>query len=98
MALARGELDDLAMLPSSEYAGRLETGNFIDALAALQQQQLAGVLPDFLAPAKNLFARVSVPELDSIPFQFHLAWNPRLLRLNPHVTRTRDWLARALTP
>ena len=96
MILARSELDDLGVLPAAEYEAKVESNNFIDALAAVQQQQLAGVVPDFLAPAKSAFTRVRVPDLESSSFEFYLAWNPRLLRLNPHIIRTRDWLVEVL--
>jgi LysR family transcriptional regulator, nitrogen assimilation regulatory protein len=94
--LARSELDDLGVLPAAEYEATVESNSFIDALAAVQQQQLAGVVPDFLAPAKSAFIRVRVPDLESSSFQFYLAWNPRLLRLNPYIIRTRDWLVEVL--
>jgi hypothetical protein len=35
--------------------------------------------------------------MDSLIFHFHLAWNPRLLRLNSQATRRRDLLARLLS-
>jgi DNA-binding transcriptional LysR family regulator len=96
IVLARGELDDLGLLPAAEYEAKVESCSFIDAMVAVQQQQLAVVVPDFLAPAKSSLMRVRVSELDSRSFQFYLAWNPRLLRLNPHVIRTRDWLVEVL--
>jgi hypothetical protein len=56
------------------------------------------LLPDFLAPKRNgkFFLQVSVPKIESTLFQFLLAWNPRLLRLNSHATRKRDWLDETL--
>ena len=96
IVLARSELDDLGVLPAAEYEAEMESCSFIDALVAVQQQQLAGVVPDFLVPAKSSLMRVRLPELESRSFQFHLAWNPRLLRLNPHIIRTRDWLVEVL--
>ena len=96
IVLARSELDDLGVLPAAEYEARVESSSFIDALVGMQQQQLAGIVPDFLAPARGSFMRVRVSDLESSSFQFHLAWNPRLLRLNPHIIRTRDWLVEVL--
>ena len=60
--------------------------------------EVAALLPDFLAPVKSTksFIRVNMPKIDSITFSFYFAWNPRLLRLNPHAIRKRDWLANAL--
>jgi len=96
IVLARSELDDLGVMPAAEYEAKVESCSFIDALVAVQQQQLACVVPDFLVPAKSSLLRVQIPDLESSSFQFHLAWNPRLLRLNPHVIRTRDWLVEVL--
>jgi hypothetical protein len=42
------------------------------------------------------FVRAAVPELGSRVYHYYLAWNPRLLRLNPHASRRRDFLAEAL--
>jgi len=39
-----------------------------------------------------------IPELERRKCQFQLAWNPRLLRLNPHAIRQRDFLIRRLGP
>ncbi len=98
LVLARTELNDLEVLPPTEYEPGLVCDSFLDAWVAMEGQEVAGLLPDFLAPGKRSksFVRVPVPEIDSRVLQFHLAWNPRLLRLNPHATRKRDWLAGAL--
>ncbi len=98
LALAKTELDGLSVPSLSTYPARLICDSFLGAMAALEQQEIAAVLPDFLAPRRtsNSFIRLRVPSLDSLAFHFYLAWNPRLLRLNPHAIRTRDWLAEAL--
>jgi DNA-binding transcriptional LysR family regulator len=72
--------------------------SFLDARIALEGQRVAALVPDFLAPANasKCFLRVPIAKLDSQALQFHLAWNPRLLRLNPHAAPTRDWLFQAL--
>jgi DNA-binding transcriptional LysR family regulator len=98
LAVARAELDGLDAPALAAYPARLICDSFVSAKIALEQQQLGALLPGFLAPgeASDSFVRVRASSLDSLAFQFHLAWNPRLLRLNPHAARTRDWLAEAL--
>jgi hypothetical protein len=56
-------------------------------------------MPGFLALGKTSrsFLRVHLPKVDSRVFHFYLAWNPRLLRLNPHAIRRRDWLVEGLS-
>jgi len=77
---------------------RLVCTSFLEAKTVLESEALAAFLPDFLVPEQGMgkFLRVSVPALDKEVFQFRLAWNPRLLRLNPHATRRRDFLIRSL--
>jgi hypothetical protein len=60
---------------------------------------MAALLPDFLAQTRDSkrFVRIPLAKLESQVFQFHLAWNPRLMRLNPPAIKKRDWLAEALT-
>lgn len=97
LAFAAKELDGLGAIPAS-YEPRLTCDCFLDALAALECQKFATLLPNFLAPGKNSdpSMRVHVPKLDSLAFDFHFAWNPRLLRLNPHAIQKGDWLADTL--
>jgi DNA-binding transcriptional LysR family regulator len=97
LALAAKELDGLDAI-SSSYEPGLTCDSFLDALAIMENGEIAALLPDFLAPVKSTksFIRVNVPKIDSITFSFYFAWNPRLLRLNPHAIRKRDWLANAL--
>ena len=68
-------------------------------MTAILEGQLASVLPDFLDPRKSAAAiqYVRVPAIESKLFQYRLAWNPRLLRLNPHAIRRRDFLIEALS-
>lgn len=98
LALARSELEGLGVLSPSNYEVHLACDNFLDAKGAMEGQRLAAFLPDFLVPEKmsKSFIRCHVPKIDSRVFHFCLAWNPRLLRLNPHAVRRRDWLAGAL--
>ncbi len=72
--------------------------SFLEARIALAEQELATVLPDFLSPgdAARQLLRVRTPLVDAARFGYHLAWNPRLLRLNPHAVRRRDALVRML--
>jgi len=99
LVLARRELAVLGVLSPSEYEAHLVCDSFLDACAAMSGLEVAAVLPDFLGPEKNSksFLRVPILNLDSRVFHFHLAWNPRLLRLNPHATEMRDLLAESLT-
>jgi DNA-binding transcriptional LysR family regulator len=98
LALAR-ELHGLGLAPNIESEGVLCCDSFLEARVALDGQELAALLPSFLAPARTASPcfRVHLPLLDSRTHQFHLAWNPRLLRLNPHTVRRRDWLAETLS-
>ena len=97
LVLAR-ELDDLGIAPNKESEAVLGCDSFLEARVALDGQKLAALLPSFLAPARpaKSFIRVQIPKVDQRTYRFHLAWNPRLLRLNPHTVRRRDWLAEAL--
>ncbi len=98
LALARKELDGTSARSRAEYPGCLFTDNFLEARAALETESFAALLPDFLVPGQRTrsFIRVRVPSIDSETFRFHLAWNPRLMRLNPHAAARRDALAEAL--
>lgn len=99
LVLASGELEGLEVSLLAKYAAHLVCDNFLEAQAAIEEQELGAFLPDFLAPGRisKSFVRVRIPKIDSRTFHFHLAWNPRLLRLNPHAARRRDLLSRLLT-
>jgi hypothetical protein len=73
--------------------------NLLQARDSLKDQQLAAILPDYLAPAADAksYLRVRGAGVDSRVFGFRLAWNPRLLRLNPHAVRGKDFLTESLT-
>ncbi len=60
--------------------------------------RLAAFLPHFLEPGGEAgsFLKVSPRALDGVALHYRLAWNPRLLRLNPRATRHRDFLLRSL--
>jgi DNA-binding transcriptional LysR family regulator len=82
----------------ADYEPALTCSSFLEARAALEQQGLAAVLPDFLPPGKTSkrYWQFPLPGLEVAEFQYRLAWNPRLLRLNPHAARRRDALGEAL--
>jgi hypothetical protein len=81
-----------------DYEPRLSCNDYLEARAALENEGLAAFLPDFLklGGGAQAFFRVQVAALDSEVFQYRLAWNPRLLRLNPRASRWRDFLIQAL--
>jgi DNA-binding transcriptional LysR family regulator len=98
LVLARNELEPLAVGTLAKYPAQLECDNFLEARKALKERELAAFLPDFLmgnGVVKD-YLRVNVPQISGKFFQFYLAWNPRLLRLNSHAGRKRDLLAELL--
>lgn len=98
LVLARNELEPLAIALFAKYPARLVCDNFLEAKSALEGGRLAAFLPDFLmSEATKEFVRVRVSQIGSKPFQFYLAWNPRLLRLNPHAVRRKDLLVEILS-
>jgi DNA-binding transcriptional LysR family regulator len=74
-----------------DYDACLTCGDFIEANQALACEDWAALLPDFFPAPDKSCLRLRLPEMPSL-FQYHLAWNPRLLRLNPHATRRREVL------
>lgn len=76
----------------------LTCATFLEARQALEAGSLAAFLPDFLRPGA-LAERcliLDIPAVGACVSHYHLAWNPRLLRLNPHAGRRRDLLAASL--
>ncbi len=98
LVVAGKELNGLEVLAPSDREARLVCDSFLEARTVLEGQQVAALLPEFLAPSASSrsFVRVQILSIDSLCFHFHLAWNPRLLRLNPHITRRRNRLAESL--
>lgn len=96
---AGAELDALALPSLARYPARLVCESFLEAREVLAAGRMAALLPDFLPPSGTAKppCHVRVPEVEKCRFQFFLAWNPRLLRLNPHAARWRDWLAALLS-
>ncbi len=65
--------------------------DFLQAAAALEGQTMAALLPDFLEPKNSsAFWKILIPSSELGLIQYRLAWNPRLLRLNPHAKHWRD--------
>jgi len=99
LALAAQELDSFSVGPLKDYEACLVCDSFLEAKAAIEKEGLATFLPDFLIPdqSSKTFFRVSIPTIDRQAFQYWFAWNPRLLRLNPHAVRRRDFLLDGLS-
>ena len=95
LILPLGELPEFELF--EEYEPHLACGSFLEARAALNSGFLAAWLPSFLKPdAESRFRCLRVPGITSRTSYYRLAWNPRLLRLNPHAIRRRDFLCEAL--
>ena len=99
LAIAAKELDAGGVEMFGDRDCRVVCDNFLQALDALKEQQVAAVLPDYLKVpvGSKSFLRVRMTAIDSRVFYFRLAWNPRLLRLNPHAARRKDFLSQALS-
>jgi DNA-binding transcriptional LysR family regulator len=98
LAVAAKEIEGCGADLLEKHDCRLICDNFLQALAALENQVMATVLPDYLRASVSAksFLRVQIPAIGSGTFSFRLAWNPRLMRLNPHAARIRDFLTKAL--
>lgn len=70
---------------------RMELDGFLQVRAAIETGLVAGLLPDFLECGKGCYWKVNMP-LPTDDCRYSLAWNPRLLRLNPRAAKLRDWL------
>ena len=69
--------------------------SFLQARTLLETGRFVTLLPDFLGPRGTGadYHRIALEELDGVEARYRLAWNPRLLRLNPQASRHRDRLA-----
>jgi DNA-binding transcriptional LysR family regulator len=75
----------------------LSCGSYLEASVALEGQAVATFLPEFLTPpGPGAFLCMRGSEMGIDGLRYALAWNPRLLRLNPHASRRRDFLAESL--
>lgn len=76
----------------------LSCNTFLEARTALAAQGFATVLPDYLelGADRSAFLRVLTAPLSALEFHYHIAWNPRLLRLNPNAARRLDALVAGL--
>jgi DNA-binding transcriptional LysR family regulator len=97
MAVATAELDPLGIAGFKDHDPVLVCPSFVAARVALSGQALAAVLPDFLqVENRNAFLKICLPADQGYLAQYVLCWNPRMLRLNPHAIRRRDFFAKAL--
>jgi len=96
LALVEFPLPEHPLLSASQNLFRCET--FLQARRVLETGAFAALLPDFLPPAEGTNCTELQPSgLTLKDVHYSLAWNPRLLRLNPHAARRRDWLLEKLT-
>jgi DNA-binding transcriptional LysR family regulator len=93
-----GELPQSEFTVLADYEPALTCTNFLEARIALEEKALDAFLPDFvpLGTTADRCLNLKMPAVDSCLFHYRLAWNPRLLRLNPHARRRRDALAESL--
>jgi DNA-binding transcriptional LysR family regulator len=93
-----GELPQSEFNALEDHEPALTCTNFLEARVALAERGLAAFLPDFipLGPTADRCLNVKIPAIESCRFHYRLAWNPRLLRLNPHSRRRRDTLVESL--
>jgi DNA-binding transcriptional LysR family regulator len=74
----------------------IQCSTFLEVRAAVETGRMAGILPDFLGCRAIECWQIPWPAGRSA-CQYAVAWNPRLLRLNPHAAHLRDWLPKALS-
>ena len=97
LAWPQGELEISRFAEFSRLEPALMCSSFVEARSALEGQAMAAVVPTFLRPGNpDKFLHVPIPALEGFALEYHLAWNPRLLRLNPNAEKRRDTLLKAL--
>ena len=75
---------------------RVLCDSFLTAAKLLETKSVAALLPDFLHPKSSTFFTLKHPSLPPLHSRFRLAWNPRMVRLNPPTAKERDHLAQLL--
>ena len=96
LVLPANELPPAKVAPYQDWPRYLTCNSFLEAKSALEQRGLAALLPGFLSPDEESFFNLPAPAFSPTTFRYRFAWNPRLLRLNPHASRRRDFLAESL--
>gem|GEM_PF-4905777 len=98
LALAGADLPPVCWEVFRDHKAALWCQNILEVQAAMQRETLAGLLPDFASQgfSQELFFALEIRELRRCCTAYSLAWNPRLLRLNPPAASMRDWLAKRL--
>jgi DNA-binding transcriptional LysR family regulator len=93
-----GEMPPTKFNLPGDYEPALTCASFLEAKVALEGKGVATFLPEFLLPgnAVDRCLNVKLAALDGCLLHYQLAWNPRLLRLNPHARRRRDALVAAM--
>lgn len=76
------------------FETRLACDSFVEIKSALRRIAAAAFLPQYFVKeaALNDLLCIEPPNLPVCKISYSLAWNPRLLRLNPHAARLRDAL------
>jgi DNA-binding transcriptional LysR family regulator len=96
LVLPMNELPAAEAALHQDWPRYLSCNSFLEAKSALEQRGLAALLPDFLSPPASLNHQLSTLNPGDPVFHYRFAWNPRLLRLNPHAARRRDFLIESL--
>jgi len=92
LVFAEKELGPLNFETLKIQVPRLVCESFLDALSAMAGGMFATILPDYLARAPHITKGCITLEVGNSRLDYRLAWNPRLMRLNPAAIRRRDFL------
>ena len=93
-----GELPQTEFNVLGDYEPALICASFLEAKVALEGKGVATFLPEFVlsGDVADRCLEVKIAAVAGCLFHYRLAWNPRLLRLNPHARRRRDALVAAM--